>query len=365
MVWPRLKRLFFQPISGPWGIIRGARVLVAYSAHSTGKIAQIVEDSRDCFRVMQLPVSNHLLQLLTCVGPRNDFLVVLRLRLARCQPFGEQQIHLLFQEAWCREKLQKSSESLRSVARFFPQFALRRFQWRFSLIDSPGHQLPQVLPRGVAVLLNQHNSSVRQHRKHHDRARMRNHFPRTANARRLDHFIPSNPEHFSGVHRLAAQHLGFLIGSARVGARLNAFSRICLLRRGRRRFLHLSSRDGSPNIIPRNLQFSRCAGPVPLSSECVPPLHCSERMPVARRHCVSSSFLVYLLTSCPCKSTPSSSTTRSRPVKSWPTCSRGFPKSTSLAKAATASTPSILSRSIPPTSFSWTSKCPVWMASVF
>ena len=58
--------------------------------HSTDEIPQIIEYARDGFCVVQLPLPNHLLHLPAGVGPRDDFLVILRLRFARGQPFGEQ-----------------------------------------------------------------------------------------------------------------------------------------------------------------------------------------------------------------------------------------------------------------------------------
>src|SRR5208283_4389234 len=141
---------------------------------------------------------NHLFQLLQAVRPHLNHLVRLRLRFPRRQPFRQQDKHALFHKSRGREHVQKHGIPLRPVARLFQQFPHRRPLRRLSRIHPSRHQFPQILPRRMPVLPDQHY-----------RPRMRDHLPRSSHPSRFQHLIPPHSKHRPLIHHHTLQYLCF------------------------------------------------------------------------------------------------------------------------------------------------------------
>src|ERR1700728_111495 len=81
---------------------------------------------------------------------------------------------------------------------------------RFILLFVPRHELPEILACGMAVLADQHDSSVGENRQYDDRTRVHNDFARRYDPARLCNTIALEREHTAPKQHLAGEDSGSL-----------------------------------------------------------------------------------------------------------------------------------------------------------
>src|ERR1700676_2879224 len=175
-----------------------------------GKEPEIIENPGDGFGVSKLPTADHLLQLLTAVGTGNYFLIFFGFCFASGETFREEDEHAFLQETGSWEDVQEDSKALCAKACFLNEFAGRGLFGSFTAIYAAGDQLPEILPSGVTVLLDEQDSPIGENGEDHDGTRMGNDFACRSNAARLDNLVAANPEDRASINYGAAENFCLL-----------------------------------------------------------------------------------------------------------------------------------------------------------
>ena len=107
---------------------------------------------------------------------RGDLFVFLGAGLPFRQTLGEIDHHFFAEQAGGRVDVEQLRESFRGVAGFFLEFARGGFEEGFVLFAVAGHELPHVLAGGVAVLPDEDDAPVGEHREDYHRAGVDDYF---------------------------------------------------------------------------------------------------------------------------------------------------------------------------------------------
>jgi hypothetical protein len=126
---------------------------------------------------MQLSAAQHLPKLSGSEGARGNLFVNLRPRISTGKFLSEENIHSFLKKSRGWKNVQENPETTCTVAGLLDKFADGGAPRTLAWFHPPSDKLPQELVRGMAVLADEENATVGQHREDDHRAGVCNNFP--------------------------------------------------------------------------------------------------------------------------------------------------------------------------------------------